>query len=72
MTSKPLTIQQKVEQLINYNPLALLFVLDAIDARIKSVLKDEQQTLSALENSFVGGAAWIATAKDIEKTLWPS
>ena len=49
----------------------LIFIVDAIDKNIKNALRDEQQTITAFENSFINGEAWVKAAHQINAALWP-
>lgn len=66
------TVQAKIAELLNHDPMCLMFIMDAISKNVDNVLRDEQQTIDALKNSFVNGEAWVDAAKRVKQELWPT
>jgi hypothetical protein len=69
MKTKPLPARLKT--LVESNPIALMFAVDALIKHADLILRDEAATLLAMKDSFVSGPAWIAAAKEF-KTILPA
>jgi hypothetical protein len=66
---KTQTIQQKIAALIKSDPIALMFVHDALIKQTEAVLENEEATLLAMQKSFVAGPAWVRAAKDVRAAI---
>jgi hypothetical protein len=51
------------------NPIATMFIMDAIAKQSDRVLENREQTIDAMKNSFVHGEAWVNTAEQLQKVL---
>jgi hypothetical protein len=67
MKNKSLPVRLK--SLLDSNPLAAMFVVDALLKQVDAVLKDEDATRQALKNSLITGQAWIDAAKACQKII---
>jgi|688.fasta_scaffold555373_4 hypothetical protein len=48
------------------NPIATMFVFDAISKHTDRILSDQEQTIDAMKNSFIDGEAWVDAAKQLQ------
>jgi len=51
------------------NPIATMFIFDAISKHIDLVLKDKEHTIEAMKNSFVNGEAWVDCAQQLQTSF---
>ena len=58
-----------IEILKGYNPIATMFIFDAISKQTDRVLKDKEQTIEAMKNSIVHGEAWVDCAEQLQTTF---
>ena len=49
--------------------LAQMFVIDALTKHAKHVIDNEDEVLKNMENGFIHGPAWVATAQAIKASL---
>ena len=63
------SIAVRLAEMINSNPMTLMFIIDAIDKRADQVLVDVDATRKAFEGSFISGDAWIEAATRIKSEL---
>jgi len=60
---------KKIINIADSNPIALMFLADALDKSTARILKDEEVTKKAFEKTFISGEAWISAAKEFENIL---
>lgn len=59
---------EKVKSFMDCSPIHQAFLIDAMEKLTNATLKDEQRTLEFFKNCLVSGEAWIACAKEWQKT----
>ena len=67
MKIKPLPL--RIKDLLAGNPVAAMFIVDAILKQVEAVLKDEDATKKAMKTSFINGESWIEAAKACRTTI---
>jgi hypothetical protein len=67
MKKKSITV--RLAEMMKSDPIALMFIIDAIDKRAAQVLVDVDATRKAFEGSFISGDAWIEAATRIKSEL---
>jgi hypothetical protein len=67
MKKKSITV--RLAEMMKSDPMALMFIIDAIDKSTARVLVDVDATRKAFEGSFISGDAWIEAATRIKSEL---
>jgi len=67
MNKKSITV--RLAEMMKGDPIALMFIIDAIDKSADQVLVDVDATRKAFEGSFISGDAWIEAATRIKSEL---
>ena len=67
MKKKSITV--RLAEMMKCDPIALMFIIDAIDKSTGRVLVDEDATRKAFEGSWISGEAWIDAAKRVKTEL---
>ncbi len=68
-TKQQQDIQKTLAKLAKIDPIVYAFVLTAIDKYREGVLANEEDTLKAMERTFIAGETWIRAAKELEEVL---
>ena len=67
MKKKSITV--RLAEMMKSDPIAMMFIIDALDKSTARVLVDEDATREAFEGSFINGDAWIDAAKRVKTEL---
>lgn len=51
------------------NPIATMFILDAVFKQIDRVLEDKDLTIEKMKKSFIHGQAWVDCAEQLKVAL---
>lgn len=58
-----------IEVLKGVNPIAHMFIIDALSKNIDNVLANKEATREAFKETFINGDAWIDAAEQLKTAL---
>lgn len=58
-----------IEVLKGTNPIAHMFILDAVSKNIENVLENKEELKEAFKKSLINGDAWIDAAEHLKASL---
>ena len=61
--------QVLIDILKGCNPIAKMFIFDAIYKHIDRVLENKETTVEAMKDSFIHGQAWVDCAEQLKVSL---
>lgn len=64
-----MTTQEKLNKLMNCDPLMTAFIVDAIINRAEEVIKNETEVREYLKNGVINADVWINIAKELRETF---
>lgn len=69
MKKKTSPQQVLIDILKGANPIAKMFIFDAVYKHIERVLENKESTVEAMKNSFIHGQAWVDCAEQLKVSL---
>ena len=58
-----------IEVLKGVNPIAHMFIIDALSKSVDNVLANQEATREAFKETFINGDAWIDAAEQLKTAL---